>query len=129
MVIRNWRDAAPSIVHDFGIDHKLLKGQADFSPEQEQCCMEGMLYVAYAMLQEGKSYEAHAHGDHEEVYYIISGHGSIKIGEETREIRDGDAIYIPAGEVHSIGNKGKGFLVFLAFSSQTGAYRRSGAQN
>ena len=44
MMIRNWRDVAPSIVHDFGIDYKLLKGQADFSPEQEQCCMEGMLY-------------------------------------------------------------------------------------
>ena len=67
MVIRNWREALPSIVHDFGIDYKLLKGQADFDPKQEHCCMEGMLYVAYAMLQEGKAYEAHAHGDHEEV--------------------------------------------------------------
>ena len=120
MVVRNWREAAPSIVHDFGIDYKLLKGQADQDPMQGHCCMQGMLYVAYAMLQEGKAYEAHAHGDHEEVYYIISGRGTMEVGQEARKVRDGDAIYIPAGAVHSIANGGEGFLVFLAFSSQVG---------
>ena len=77
MVITNWRQAAPTIVHQYGIDYKLLKGQADFSPDVPNYCMRGMLYVAYAMLQTGKSYEAHAHGDHEEVYYIIAGHGTM----------------------------------------------------
>lgn len=79
MVITNWRQAAPTIVHQYGIDYKLLKGQADFSPDVPNYCMRGMLYVAYAMLQTGKSYEAHAHGDHEEVYYIIAGHGTMTI--------------------------------------------------
>lgn len=58
MVITNWRQAAPTIVHQYGIDYKLLKGQADFSPDVPNYCMRGMLYVAYAMLQTGKSYEA-----------------------------------------------------------------------
>lgn len=124
MVVRNWREISPSIVHDFGIDYKLLKGQANYDREQEHCCMEGMLYVAYAMLQAGKAYEAHAHGDHEEVYYIISGRGTMSVDEETREIRDGDAVYIPAGALHSIANRGEDFLVFLAFSSQVGESRK-----
>lgn len=64
------------------IDYKLLKGQADFSPDVPNYCMRGMLYVAYAMLQTGKSYEAHAHGDHEEVYYIIAGHGTMTMMRE-----------------------------------------------
>ena len=72
----------------------------------------------YAMLQEGKAYEAHAHGDHEEVYYIISGIGEMTVNGETRAIRDGDAVFIPAGFTHSIANRGQEFLVFLAFSSQ-----------
>ena len=89
MVITNWRQAAPTIVHQYGIDYKLLKGQADFSPDVPNYCMRGMLYVAYAMLQTGKSYEAHAHG-----------------------------IFIPAGDTHSISNTGEEFLVFLAFAAQ-----------
>ena len=55
MVIRNWREASPSVVHHFGIDYKLLKGQAYYDSDQEHCCMKGMLYVAYAMLQAGKA--------------------------------------------------------------------------
>ena len=118
MVVTNWRAAAPTIVHDFGIDYKLLKGQEAYDPGIPNCCMRGMLYVAYAMLQEGKAYEAHAHGDHEEVYYIISGIGEMTVNGETRAIRDGDAVFIPAGFTHSIANRGQEFLVFLAFSSQ-----------
>lgn len=118
MVVMNWREVSPTIVHDFGIDYKLLKGQEYFDPAKKNYCMRGMLYVAYAMLQEGKAYESHAHGDHEEVYYIISGTGSITVNGKTRKIRDGDAVFIPAGDTHSIANDGEGFLVFLAFSAQ-----------
>lgn len=118
MVIKNWRASAPAIVHDFGIDYKLLKGQEYYDPAVPNYCMKGMLYVAYAMLQEGKAYEAHAHGDHEEVYYIISGNGTMTVNGETRPVRDGDAVFIPAGDTHSIANSGEGFLIFLAFSAQ-----------
>ena len=118
MVVQNWRNVSPTIVHNYGIDYKLLKGQAFYDPAKENYCMKGMLYVAYAMLQEGKSYEAHSHADHEEVYYIISGEGKITIYGETKPLRDGDAVFIPAGSTHSIGNTGKDFLIFLAFSAQ-----------
>ena len=104
MVITNWRQAAPTIVHQYGIDYKLLKGQADFSPDVPNYCMRGMLYVAYAMLQTGK--------------YIIAGHGTMTINGERQSIRDGDAIFIPAGDTHSISNTGEEFLVFLAFAAQ-----------
>lgn len=118
MVVKNWRETEPAIVHNYGIDYKLLKGQAHFDSQIENYCMQGMLYVAYAMLQEGKAYEKHAHSDHEEVYFIISGNGEIEIEDETRAIRDGDAVFIPAGDTHSIRNTGEGFLKFLAFSAQ-----------
>lgn len=118
MIVKNWRECKPTIVHDYGIDYKLLKGQAYFDPKVSNFCMEGMLYVAYAMLQPGKAYETHSHADHEEVYFIISGHGEIYINSETRAVRDGDTVFIPAGDTHSISNTGDEFLVFLAFSAQ-----------
>ncbi|MGM9521595.1 MAG: cupin domain-containing protein [Oscillospiraceae bacterium] len=118
MVISNWRDSAPTIVHDCGIDWKLLKGQENFDPAVPNYCMKGMLYVAYAMLQSGHAYEGHVHDDHEEIYFIISGTGEIQVGDEVRSFRDGDAIYIPLGAIHSIKNTGEDFVTFLAFSSQ-----------
>ena len=44
MVITNWRQAAPTIVHQYGIDYKLLKGQPIFPPMCQTtacgaCCM------------------------------------------------------------------------------------------
>lgn len=118
MEVVNWKECTPTIAHGYGIDYKLLKGQADYDPQVSNFCMKGMLYLAYAMLQPGKSYEPHSHSDHEEVYFIISGQGKMRINEETRQIRDGDAIYIPLGATHSISNTGDEFLVFLAFSAQ-----------
>ncbi len=46
MVVRNWREAAPSIVHDFGIDYKLLKGRAVQPPSPASWWMKGMRSVA-----------------------------------------------------------------------------------
>ena len=120
MVIANWRDSAPTIVHGCGIDWKLLKGQEYYDPNVPNFCMQGMLYFAHAMLQSGHAYEGHVHDDHEEVYYIISGTGEIQVGDETRTFRDGDAIYIPIGKEHSIKNTGEDFVVFIAFAAQPG---------
>ena len=119
MIIQNWRAVTPTIVHQAGIDYKLFLGQERADPDNRFACMEGMLYVAYAMLQPGRAYEAHSHTDHEEVYFIIEGQGSITLDGQTSEIHDGDAIYIGKGQVHSIANTDQdSFLRFLAFSSQ-----------
>jgi mannose-6-phosphate isomerase-like protein (cupin superfamily) len=66
------------------------------------------------------SYEAHSHKDHEEVCYIISGKGSIKMGKEVAIFRDGDIIYIPENMTHSITNEGDDIVEFLAFGGLTG---------
>lgn len=118
MVIKNWRDVSPRIVHETGIDYRLLSGQAFADPNIPNYCMKGMYYVARAMLQPGMAYEAHAHADHEEVYYVMSGHGTMTIDDEVQTIRDGDAIYIAPGATHSIANTGDDFLIFLAVGTQ-----------
>ncbi len=48
----------------------------------------------------------HAHSDMEEVYYILSGRGKMKIGEDEFPIREGDAFYVPFGEFHVTFNTG-----------------------
>ena len=48
-----------------------------------------------------------------EVYYLLEGEGEMRIGEERRAVRAGQAIVIPPGSVQSIKNTGPGELVFL----------------
>ena len=55
----------------------------------------------------------HYHPRTEEIYYILTGHGRMQIGDELRHVGPGDAIAIPPGQVHQIINTGSVELKFL----------------
>lgn len=95
-------------------------GDIDVELEPKFQCLKSITYVSLARLQPSLSYEPHDHQDHEEIYYIISGKGHIKIDGETAQFRDGDVIYIPEKTVHSITNDGDQMVEFLAFGGLTG---------
>src|ERR1041384_7514790 len=69
--------------------------------------------LAEARLPAGGSTQEHYHQSAEEIYFITSGSGRVKVGQDTREVRVGDAIAIPPGEKHRIWNTGPGVLRFL----------------
>src|SRR5262245_3663772 len=69
--------------------------------------------LAEARLPPGKSTTPHYHPRTEEIYYLLSGRGSMQIGDEVREVGPGDAIAIPPGQVHTITNTGSETLLFL----------------
>lgn len=125
MIVRNWRSVSPTIAHGSGIDWRLLSmaartsGDIDAEVEPKFQCLKKITYVSLAKLQPGLSYEPHLHKDHEELYYIIRGQGSIEIGGERAKFRDGDIIYIPEKEMHSITNEGDEMVEFLAFGGLT----------
>lgn len=48
-----------------------------------------------------------------EVYVIVEGRGRMRVGDEQADVRTGDTIVIPPGEVQSIENIGPNSLVFL----------------
>jgi mannose-6-phosphate isomerase-like protein (cupin superfamily) len=60
----------------------------------------------------------HIHTECEEVIFILSGQGEIKIGEETFPMKIGDAILIPTGVPHLIRNTGQEVMrMACSFSS------------
>ena len=69
--------------------------------------------LAEARLPVGASTTPHYHVHTEEIYYILSGQGRMRIGEETSAVEPGDAIAIPPGKEHEITNTGNETLVFL----------------
>lgn len=62
--------------------------------------------LAEETLPPGCAVTPHRHRQIEEIYYIVSGRGLMTVGEETREVGAGDAIYIPRGHLHTLENTG-----------------------
>jgi len=69
--------------------------------------------VAEARLPAGCATIPHHHAKTEEIYYVLEGEGLMRVGKETQMVGPGDAIAIPAGQIHQITNTGTGTLTFL----------------
>jgi mannose-6-phosphate isomerase-like protein (cupin superfamily) len=69
--------------------------------------------LAEATIAPGSATREHYHLKCEEIYYILSGAGRMKIEGELREVGPLDAIAIPPGARHKIWNTGPDPLVLL----------------
>jgi mannose-6-phosphate isomerase-like protein (cupin superfamily) len=69
--------------------------------------------LAEARLPVGASTQEHFHPRAEEIYFITHGAGKIRIEDETRVVRAGDAIAIPPGQKHKLWNTGGEILRLL----------------
>jgi mannose-6-phosphate isomerase-like protein (cupin superfamily) len=69
--------------------------------------------LAEAVIAVGTSTQEHYHKTTEEIYYILSGAGRMKIDGELREVGPLDAIAIPPKARHKIWNIGAVPLVLL----------------
>lgn len=79
--------------------------------ERNSCIRQQSL--AEARLPPGGRTAPHYHPRTEEIYYILSGRGLMRLAEEEREVSPGDAIAIPPGTRHQIENIGSSELTFL----------------
>ncbi len=62
--------------------------------------------LAEARVPVGGSTQEHCHPRAEEIYYITHGRGRMRIEDEERELRPGDAIAILPGQRHKLWNAG-----------------------
>jgi mannose-6-phosphate isomerase-like protein (cupin superfamily) len=62
--------------------------------------------LAEEILPPGHAVTPHHHREIEEIYYIVSGRGLMTVGDETREVEAGDAVYVPRGHRHTLENTG-----------------------
>lgn len=69
--------------------------------------------LAEATLAPGCATTEHYHPRAEEIYYILHGSARLRLNEDVRDLRPGDAVLIPAGARHKIWNTGPGKLRFL----------------
>jgi len=69
--------------------------------------------LAEARLLPGQATEEHYHIKTEEIYYITHGTGRLRIDQELRDVRSGDAIAISPGKKHKLWNTGSEVLRLL----------------
>jgi mannose-6-phosphate isomerase-like protein (cupin superfamily) len=73
--------------------------------------------LAEATLGPGQATQRHHHRRSEEIYLVTHGSGRLELDGETIRVGAGDAILIPPGTWHTIGNDGTGELTLLCCCS------------
>jgi mannose-6-phosphate isomerase-like protein (cupin superfamily) len=68
--------------------------------------LESMEFLAYAVLPAGNTIEEHT-DEVEEIYLIVKGSGVMKVGDEEKDVKEWDAIWLPAGKPHALTNTSK----------------------
>ncbi len=75
------------------------------------------LWTGLSIVDPGYTSNPHSHDDIEEVFYVVSGSGRIKIGEEEADITPGCCIFAPAKTVHQLINTGQEILKVYSTTS------------
>jgi mannose-6-phosphate isomerase-like protein (cupin superfamily) len=110
MIVRNLKDKevldTTYIAHGGAIGQMLL----------DRRCLKEIGFLGYGTLRKEKKIEAHS-DPMEEIYFIMSGEGEMTVGNDSRHVVQGDAIWIPVGSSHSLLNTGQVDCIFLVIAS------------
>ncbi|MHB8095303.1 MAG: cupin domain-containing protein [Candidatus Aminicenantales bacterium] len=104
MIVKNLQDCDPFISGDRTVLRELLH------PDKDPIAIRYSL--AESRLAPGMKALPHRLKT-SEVYFILEGRGLMHIDREAREVRSGQAVYIPPGSRQFIENPGDVELVFL----------------
>ena len=71
------------------------------------------LTIGHTTVYPTGSTTGHSHDNMEEVYYVVSGEGTMVVGDDEYPVKQGDALYVPPGEFHTTIQKGNLPLVLV----------------
>ena len=71
-----------------------------------------LFYDAYCLLP-GQSQKVHAHEGSDKVYYVLEGTGRFTVGDDERDLAEGNAVIARAGDPHGVRNASRENLVLL----------------
>lgn len=97
-ILRRISDAKPFKAGDGAIVYEI------FRPGNSKIKNMG---IAGGFLRPNQKALLHFHKISEEIYYIVSGRGNIRVGDSKMKIREGDSVYIPIKKIHALENASK----------------------
>src|SRR5262245_21857490 len=69
-------------------------------------------------LEPGQEQKVHAHEDEDKIYYVLDGHGSFVVGDETRELPQGQIVMAAAGAPQCVESTGDARLRLLVLMTR-----------
>jgi mannose-6-phosphate isomerase-like protein (cupin superfamily) len=73
--------------------------------------------IFLVVLEPGEAPDIHIHHDAEQIFYMIQGTGTLRIGEQGSQkfpVKPGDVVRIPPHTFHSVLNDGKETITYLS---------------
>jgi len=108
MIIKNWQDMEPRVRKQAALEWVIITGNDGLASHE---------YISRVWLQPGMVLETGEHQKEEEVFYIVSGIGRALVSEKSYALKDGDTVYMPAGETYKVLNDGPEPLELVAFGA------------
>ncbi len=101
MVVATQSRAADGFVLKAGLGERLQNGiVVKASPKTGT---SGSILVEQTFQRNGKT-PVHIHDQGDELFYVVSGRGTARLGDRIQAIEAGDVVFAPAGAVHQIAN-------------------------
>jgi mannose-6-phosphate isomerase-like protein (cupin superfamily) len=110
MIVRNFND--PEVLSTTYIAHRGAVARMVLTSR----FMEAIEFLAYAILPPGNTIEEHI-DPVEEIYLVVQGQGMMKVGDDEQQVKEWDAVWIPAGEPHRLVNTGSGETVVIVVAA------------
>lgn len=84
----------------------------------------GEISIQITHVLPGAEQGIHSHPE-SQCYYLISGTGLMRIDDEAKEVKCGDAVFIPGNSKHGIRNIGSTEMVYLTANKAFGRHIES----
>jgi mannose-6-phosphate isomerase-like protein (cupin superfamily) len=73
----------------------------------------GELSITWVDVKPGGEQKPHSHGP-QQVYVVIRGSGRMRVGEDERDVHEGQMVFIPPNVEHGIVNSGEEVLTYVS---------------
>ena len=73
----------------------------------------GELSITWVDVEPGGEQKPHSHGP-QQVYVITRGQGRMKVGDDERDVHEGQMVFIPPDTDHGIVNRGDQVLTYVS---------------
>jgi quercetin dioxygenase-like cupin family protein len=90
-----------------------ILNSAPVKNSRKEIFKEGTLDIGLLQYSPGQTTPDHKHSDLDEVFYVLSGEGTLTINGEPVILKENDIIYSPRGEFHGFCNTSNDDLIVL----------------
>lgn len=81
--------------------------------------MKAFNNFARLTLAPGVTNQMHTHKDIEQVYLVVRGGGTVQVGDERKEVKAGDVIFLPANIPHGFFNTSDRLTILYLIGTKT----------